>query len=60
MAPIKGSSPDRQPVEDNGYQHQPLAQGKIAEEWVNFDLMGMMQQIGPNPSPRQGAGQAAG
>ncbi len=33
-----------------------LADGKIAEQWVNFDALGMMQQVGAIPAPGQTAG----
>ena len=28
-----------------------LAEGRIDEQWVNFDALGMMQQLGAIPSP---------
>ena len=30
-----------------------IADGKIAEEWAEFDAMGMMQQLGVIPAPDQ-------
>ena len=30
-----------------------LAEGKIDEQWVNFDALGMMQQLGVIPAPGQ-------
>lgn len=30
-----------------------IAGGKIAEGWVNFDALGMMQQLGVIPTPGQ-------
>ena len=30
--------------------------GKIAEDWANYDALGMMRQIGAFPSPEQAAG----
>jgi predicted ester cyclase len=30
-----------------------LAEGKIAEQWVNMDALGMMQQLGALSQPRQ-------
>jgi predicted ester cyclase len=30
-----------------------IAEGKIAEGWVNFDALGMMQQLGVIPVPGQ-------
>jgi steroid delta-isomerase-like uncharacterized protein len=32
-----------------------IEEGKIVEEWENFDALGMMQQIGAIPSPEQQA-----
>jgi hypothetical protein len=34
--------------------------GKVAEDWSNFDALGMMQQLGVVPPPGQGAGVASG
>lgn len=31
-----------------------LADGKIAEEWETFDMLGMMQQLGVIPAPEAG------
>ena len=30
-----------------------IAGGKIAEGWVNFDALGMLQQLGVVPAPGQ-------
>ncbi len=30
-----------------------IAGDKIAEQWVNFDALGMMQQLGVVPAPGQ-------
>ncbi len=30
-----------------------ISSGKIAEEWINWDTMGLMQQIGAIPAPQQ-------
>lgn len=38
-------------VEITGIQIDRIAEGKIAEGWINYDAMGMMQQIGAIPSP---------
>ncbi len=29
----------------------PMANGKIVETWVNFDALGMLQQLGMVPVP---------
>lgn len=33
-----------------------LADGKIAEHWINVDMLGMMQQLGALPAPAQASG----
>ena len=37
-----------------------ISGGKIVEEWYNYDVLGLMQQLGVIPPPGQGAGQATG
>ena len=41
-------------VEISGVNIFRIAGGKIVEHWVNYDAMGLMQQIGaiPDPSPK--------
>jgi predicted ester cyclase len=31
-----------------------VAEGKLVEDWTNFDAMGMMQQLGMVPEAQQG------
>ena len=38
------------PVKVSGINIMRIADGKIAEHWVQYDIMGMMQQIGAIPS----------
>ncbi len=33
-----------------------IAGGKIVEEWISMDMLGMMQQLGVVPSPGQAGG----
>ncbi len=33
-----------------------IADGKIVEHWVNFDALGLLQQLGAIPAPGQGGG----
>ncbi len=33
-----------------------LDDGKIAEQWVTMDVLGLLQQLGAIPSPSEGAG----
>jgi predicted ester cyclase len=36
-----------------GISIERIADRKIAETWVNFDLLGLLQQIGAVPAPGQ-------
>jgi len=38
----------------SGVSIHRIATGKIAEGWINFDALGMMQQLGVIPAPGQG------
>jgi len=38
-------------VEFSGIFIDHLTGGKIEEQWVNYDTMGLMQQIGGVPAP---------
>ena len=40
-------------VEVSGMTINRVSGGKIAETWTNYDVLGMMQQIGAVPSPGQ-------
>jgi steroid delta-isomerase-like uncharacterized protein len=40
-------------VEITGMEISRISGGKIAETWDNYDVMGMMQQIGAIPSPEE-------
>ncbi len=40
-------------VEITGTTVYRISGGKIAETWTNYDMLGMMQQIGAVPSPGQ-------
>ena len=50
---LMGVAPTGNRVEITGIQISRISGGKIAEEWVNYDAMSMMQQIGAIPSPGQ-------
>jgi steroid delta-isomerase-like uncharacterized protein len=54
---LRGFPPTNNRVEATGTITSRLAEGKIVEEWNNFDSMGMMQQLGivPPLEPPQGA-----
>jgi predicted ester cyclase len=46
-----GIAPTGNQVEIPGIFISRIADGKIAEDWTNFDALGMMQQIGAGPPP---------
>lgn len=46
---LQGVAPTRKSVELAGTNIARIEDGKIAEEWGNFDQLGMMQQIGAIP-----------
>jgi predicted ester cyclase len=54
---LRGFPPTNNRVEVTGTITSRFAEGKIVEEWNNFDSMGMMQQLGivPPLEPPQGA-----
>jgi steroid delta-isomerase-like uncharacterized protein len=43
-------------VEVTGITLSRIEGGKIAEEWINYDALGMLQQIGAIPSPEEAQG----
>ena len=45
-----GVAPTNNQVEFTGMSISRLAGGKIEEHWVNFDALGLLQQIGAVPS----------
>jgi steroid delta-isomerase-like uncharacterized protein len=50
---FRGVPPSGNRVEISGMTHNRISEGKIAESWTNYDALGMMQQIGAIPEPRQ-------
>ncbi len=50
---LAGMPPTGKSVVITGISIERFAHGKIAESWVNFDQMGMMQQLGVIPVPGQ-------
>lgn len=41
-------------IDVNAIAFHRVAGGKLAETWVNFDVLGMLQQLGVIPMPGQG------
>jgi steroid delta-isomerase-like uncharacterized protein len=48
---LQGIPPTGKKVSFNATDFITLMDGKVAEEWVNADIMGLMQQIGAIPVP---------
>jgi steroid delta-isomerase-like uncharacterized protein len=53
---LVGVSPTGGPVEITGITISRIEGGKIAEDWINYDALGMMQQIGAIPAPEGAQG----
>jgi steroid delta-isomerase-like uncharacterized protein len=52
---LMGIAPTDNQVRITGITIHRIEDGKIVEEWENWDALGMMQQIGAVPSPEQQA-----
>jgi predicted ester cyclase len=50
---LMGSAPTGNEVRVTGITIHRIEDGKIVEEWENWDALGLMQQIGAVPSPEQ-------
>lgn len=50
---LMGMPPTGKTVTLTGIQTMRIAGGKVVEGWVNFDALGMMQQLGAVPAPEQ-------
>ncbi len=48
---LGGMPPTGRAVVVSGISIERIADGKVAESWVNFDQMGMLQQLGVIPTP---------
>jgi steroid delta-isomerase-like uncharacterized protein len=53
---LMGMPPSGKPVTVTGITIERIANGKIAESWVNFDTIGMLQQVGAIPAPGSAGG----
>jgi len=51
---LLGMPPSGRPVEVTGMSIERFAGGQIVESWVNFDLLGLLQQVGAVPAPGTG------
>src|SRR5215210_5252608 len=52
---LMGIAPTGNEVAITGITIHRIEEGKIVEEWENWDALGLMQQIGAVPSPEQQA-----
>jgi steroid delta-isomerase-like uncharacterized protein len=50
---LMGIPPTGQEVTVTGIEFDRVSGGKLEETWVNYDAMGMMQQLGVIPQPEQ-------
>jgi steroid delta-isomerase-like uncharacterized protein len=48
---LLGMPPSGRRIEVTGISIERFAGGKIVETWVNFDMFGMLQQVGALPAP---------
>jgi predicted ester cyclase len=48
-----GIAPTGKQVTVRGTEIDRIVGGKIEETWVNYDALGMMQQLGVVPQPEQ-------
>jgi steroid delta-isomerase-like uncharacterized protein len=55
---LMGIAPTGNQVGITGITIHRIEEGKIVEEWENWDALGMMQQIGAIPSPEEQEAQA--
>ena len=51
---LMGMPPSGRSIAVTGISIERIANGKMVETWVNFDALGMMQQLGVVPIPGQG------
>lgn len=51
---LMGLAPTGKAVSCTGMALSQLREGKLVEQWVNFDLMSLLQQVGALPAPPQG------
>ena len=50
---LQGIAPTGKYVRVTGIVISRFAKGKVEEDWINFDALGMMQQLGVVPAPGQ-------
>jgi steroid delta-isomerase-like uncharacterized protein len=53
QGPLMGIPPTSKTIHVSGIEIYRFAGGKIADHWGNFDMLGLLQQIGVVPIPGQ-------
>ena len=53
LGELNGIAPTGRWVDCTGIVISRMEDGKIAEDWANFDDLGMMRQLGVIPEPEQ-------
>jgi steroid delta-isomerase-like uncharacterized protein len=53
---LTGVGPTGNRVEITGITISRIEGGKIAEDWINYDALGMLQQVGAIPTPEEAQG----
>jgi steroid delta-isomerase-like uncharacterized protein len=53
---LTGVGPTGNRVEITGITISRIEGGKIAEDWINYDALGMLQQVGAIPAPGEAQG----
>lgn len=51
QGPLFGAGPTNSPVAYTGIMVVRISDGKLAEEWTEYDQLGLMRQIGALPGP---------
>jgi steroid delta-isomerase-like uncharacterized protein len=49
--PFQGIPPTERPVTFTAIEFNRMEGGKVAEHWVELDVLGLMTQLGANPAP---------
>jgi predicted ester cyclase len=50
---FQGNAPTNKPVRMSGITVHHISNGRIAETWLVFDTMALLQQLGAVPGPAQ-------
>ncbi len=56
---LRGIAPTNKAIKVEGMVINRISRGRIAESWVNWDALGLMEQLGVVPTFEKAKGQAA-